>query len=128
VASSVDLLQQGIAAAKSGQKETARRLLTQVVEQDENNLTAWLWLSGVVERLDDKQVCLENVLTLDPNNQFAHKGLNQIQAQKGTSAARTPMTSMAAAPSRDEDRARTLPSAATSPDVEFWCAKPGAGR
>jgi len=36
-----DLLQQGIAAAKAGQKEEARRLLTQVVEGDERNERAW---------------------------------------------------------------------------------------
>jgi len=82
VASSVDLLQQGITAAKAGQKETARRLLTQVVEQDENNIMAWLWLSGVVESLDDKQVCLENVLTLDPNHQFARKGWTKYRRRK----------------------------------------------
>src|SRR5512136_2122808 len=76
------LLRQGIAAARSGQPETARRLLTQAVEQDERNATAWLWLSGVVESLDDKQVCLENVLTLEPGNQAAQAGLDWILAQK----------------------------------------------
>jgi tetratricopeptide (TPR) repeat protein len=125
-----DLLHQGIAAARSGQKETARRLLTQVVEQDENNVAAWLWLSGVADSLDDREVCLENVLTLDPKHQVARKGLEQIWAQKGTSATRAPMTLRAAvseakpvwsaapaAQSRREDRSRTSPSAATSLDV-----------
>ena len=60
------LLQQGIAAARAGYTEKARYLLRQVVEQDEDNVTAWLWLSGVVDNLDDKQVCLENVRDLDP--------------------------------------------------------------
>ena len=76
------LLQQGIAAAKTGRKETARRLLTQVVEQDERNLTAWIWLSGVVESLDDKQVCLENVLALEPGNDAAQTGLDWVLEQK----------------------------------------------
>src|SRR5512136_2079904 len=76
------LLRQGIAAARDGQTETARRLLTQVVEQDERNTAAWLWLSGLVESLDDKQVFLENVLTLEPGNQAAQAGLDWILAQK----------------------------------------------
>ena len=80
------LLRQGIAAAKMGQKETARNLLTRVVEQDERNLTAWLWLSGVVESLDDKQVCLENVLALDPENQAARQGLEWAREQKATAS------------------------------------------
>ena len=76
------LLRQGIAAAKTGQKETARNLLTRVVEQDERNAVAWLWLSDVVDSLDDKQVCLENVLALDPENQAAHKGLDWVRGQR----------------------------------------------
>ena len=76
------LLRQGIAAAKTGQKETARNLLTRVVEQDEHNLTAWLWLADAVDSLDDKQVCLENVLTLDPENQAARKGLDWVREQR----------------------------------------------
>ncbi len=80
------LLRQGIAAAKMGQKETARNLLTRVVEQDECNLTAWLWLSGVVESLDDKEVCLENVLALDPENQAARQGLEWTREQKAAAS------------------------------------------
>jgi tetratricopeptide (TPR) repeat protein len=90
---SADLLQQGIAAAKSGQKETARRLLMQVVKQNERNVAAWLWLSGVVESLDDKQVALENVLALDPQNQAARKGLDWIRKQKAASVYIPPLIS-----------------------------------
>lgn len=77
-----DLLAQGIAAAKAGRRETARRLLTRVVEQDQQNIAAWLWLSDVVDTLDDREVCLENVLTLDPANQMARKGLDWVRGQK----------------------------------------------
>lgn len=80
----VNLLQQGIAAAKAGQLDVARTLLTQVVEQEERNPTAWLWLSGVVDSLDDREVCLENVLTLDPGNQPARRGLDWLRGQKAT--------------------------------------------
>jgi tetratricopeptide (TPR) repeat protein len=81
------LLNEGIAAARSGQAARARDLLMQVVEADENNEPAWLWLSGVVESLEDRQVCLENVLALNPNSVAAQKGLawiNQQRAQQGS--------------------------------------------
>lgn len=91
--SSAVLLRQGIAAARGGDKETARNLLMRVIEQDENNASAWLWLSGVVESLDDQQVCLENVLALDPHNQAAREGLEQVRSQKASSVYTPPLIS-----------------------------------
>jgi tetratricopeptide (TPR) repeat protein len=76
-------LREGIAAAKAGQRERARDLLMHVVEEDEENLQAWLWLSGVMDGLDDKEVCLENALELDPANEAARKGLVWVRQQKG---------------------------------------------
>ena len=76
------LLREGIAAAKSGQRERAHDLLTRVVEQDEGNIMAWLWLSSVVDGLDDREVCLENVLALDPDNDAARRGLAMVRKQK----------------------------------------------
>jgi Flp pilus assembly protein TadD len=70
-----ELLQQGIALAKAGRREEARNILLQVVEQDERNESAWLWISGVVDTDDDKAIALENVLTLNPNNEWAKRGL-----------------------------------------------------
>ena len=70
-----DLLQQGIAYAKAGRREEARDILLQVVELDEQNESAWLWLSGVVDSDDDKAVALENVLALNPSNEWARRGL-----------------------------------------------------
>ena len=70
-----DLLQQGIAYANAGRREEARDILLQVVELDEQNESAWLWLSGVVDSDDDKAVALENVLALNPSNEWARRGL-----------------------------------------------------
>jgi tetratricopeptide (TPR) repeat protein len=80
------LLRKGIAAAKSGQRERARDLLTRVVDQDDGNISAWLWLSGVVDSLDDREVCLENVLALDPDNDAARRGLAIVRKQRGAQA------------------------------------------
>lgn len=75
-----DMLQQGIAAARAGRREEARALLLRVVEQDERNEQAWLWLSGVTDDPEDVRVCLENVLDLNPNNAKARQGLEWLQA------------------------------------------------
>ena len=61
-------LQEGITAARAGDAAQARPLLFRVVQHDEDNLAAWYWLSRVVERPLERQICLENVLALDPGH------------------------------------------------------------
>jgi tetratricopeptide (TPR) repeat protein len=72
------LLKQGIAAAKAGQKKEARQALIQVTELDERNEQAWLWLSGVVKSLEDRRICLQNVLDINPDNAHAQTGLRWL--------------------------------------------------
>src|SRR5215210_638691 len=79
----IDLLQQGIAAARAGQREQARALLMQVVEVDERNEQAWLWLAGVVDTPEDIRTCLQNVLDLNPANQQAQQGLAWVEQRYG---------------------------------------------
>ncbi len=68
-------IDQGIAAAKAGDKKEARRLLKEVVKTDQSQIDAWMWLSYIVDSPHERQVCLENMLTLDPTNEFALKEL-----------------------------------------------------
>ena len=75
------LLQEGITAAKGGQKTEARELFMRVIELDDRNESAWLWLSSVVDEIDDQIVCLENVLTINPKNSAAERGLRQLGAK-----------------------------------------------
>ncbi len=101
-----DVLRQlaaGIAAAKAGQRDAARQMLLRVVELDEQNIAAWLWLSSVVEAPEDREVCLENVLTLDPGHVAARRGLEALRRQK------------AAAPPADLPVAATEPAAPPAP-------------
>ena len=74
-----DFLKQGITALNEGQKAEARSLLMQVVEQDERNEAAWLWLSGAVDTDEDRRICLENVLAINPSNKAAQKGLSILR-------------------------------------------------
>lgn len=75
-------LQTAITLVRQGQKEQGRHLLLQVVEADEQNEIAWLWLAAVVTLLDDQITALENVLVLNPHNHSAQKGLAQLRAQQ----------------------------------------------
>jgi hypothetical protein len=73
-------LEQAISAAKAGRKEEARRLLEAVLDADDRNEQAWLWMSGVVDSDEERVICLENVLTINPNNELARKGLAALRA------------------------------------------------
>ncbi len=94
-------LAQGIARAKAGQREQARELLLRVVEHDERNVQAWLWLSGVVDRIEDRRVALENVLTLEPQNALAQAGLDWLDRQAAAQTTRVLTPSSGGAPAED---------------------------
>jgi hypothetical protein len=89
-ASQDDLLQQGMAAARAGRTGEARQFFVQVLQQDPRNETAWLWLSGVVETREDRIRCLQQVLTINPENQLAAKGLQALGALEAPQAAAVP--------------------------------------
>ena len=77
-----DTLQQGIAAAKAGRKHESRQLLSRVIEADEQQPAAWWWLSQIVDSLEEKEICLENVLTLDPDHDLAQAELAAVKHQR----------------------------------------------
>jgi len=105
-----DLLQEGIAAAKSGQRERAYELLVQVVQADEENVLAWLWLSGVTDSLDDREICLENVLALDPTNDAARKGLAWVRGQKEVAESTSSETAPEPSPTQETSPVESTPA------------------
>jgi tetratricopeptide (TPR) repeat protein len=74
-------LRDGIAAARAGRRDEARELLMRVVEANESSEQGWIWLSGVVDTDEDRLICLENALTLNPDNAQARAGLKWLQGQ-----------------------------------------------
>lgn len=73
------LLDEGIASLRAGKKEEARQKLMQVINADERSEFGWLYLSEAVEDDEDRQVCLENVLTINPANERAETELRALQ-------------------------------------------------
>ena len=76
------LVQQGIAATRSGQHEQAHQLLRQAVHHAPDNEQAWLWLSGVEPTDQGKIAALQNVLRINPNNAAAQRGINLLTKPK----------------------------------------------
>lgn len=65
-------------AIKTGNKEAAREYLDQVVENSEYNEEAWFLLYQVVDTDEERRICLENVLELNPEHDEARAALEQL--------------------------------------------------
>lgn len=76
------LLRTGIQAARDGNKTKARRIFERVLKMDDSNELAWLWMASVVSTLEERRVCLENVLDINPNNERAVKALARLKARQ----------------------------------------------
>ncbi len=72
-------LDEAINVIRMGDRERGRELLEEILEVDEGNEEVWLWLSSVVDTDEDREICLENVLALNPDNIVAQKGLEALR-------------------------------------------------
>ena len=75
-------LEQGIVAAKSGDKLRAFDLLTRASQASATSEQAWLWLSSVVNDDSERLFCLDNVLRANINNAVAQRAAAMLR-QKG---------------------------------------------
>ncbi len=73
-------LEDAVQAIRMGDKEEGRQILEEILEADESNEEVWLWLSSVVDTDEDREICLENVLALNPDNAVADKGLEALRS------------------------------------------------
>jgi len=66
-------------AIRAGNKSEAQALLLRATELDQSHEQAWMWLSAVVESIEDQMICLENVLQINPQNTDAKRGLDMLR-------------------------------------------------
>jgi len=64
-------LQAGVKAAQEGKRAEAKTLLLEVTELEPENENAWLWLASISEYPEELLVFLNNVLSVNPNNERA---------------------------------------------------------
>ncbi|MCS6839503.1 MAG: hypothetical protein NZ699_07225 [Roseiflexus sp.] len=76
-----DWLQQGIAAARAGQRAQARQLLVRAIQADQYNEEAWVWLAGVVDDPAHARQCLQQALRINPLNPQARQGIAWLDQQ-----------------------------------------------
>ena len=76
------LLQQALAAARLKHELTARDLFLEVLEINPRNELAWMWLTGLLDDLDDCIYACEQVLEINPNNGQIRQYLAGLQEKK----------------------------------------------
>ncbi len=80
-----ELLRQGSAAARVGDRKAAREYFTRVTELDADNEEGWLGLAGVVDEMEEKRACFERVLAINPDNSEAQAGLTWVRRKEAES-------------------------------------------
>ena len=93
-----DKVKKAVASYKAGRKSEARELLMEIVDADDKNEQGWLYLSLVVDSKQEQQICLENVLAINPNNKQARKALEVLNKKLGAPPPPPPPTTPSAAP------------------------------
>jgi hypothetical protein len=73
--------EEAIQALNDGENIVARDLLNEVIEEDEENVDAWVALSKAVDNDDEKRICLTTILQLDPTNSYARSELQKSEAK-----------------------------------------------
>jgi Mg-chelatase subunit ChlD/tetratricopeptide (TPR) repeat protein len=66
-----EVKRRGIVAAKGGRYDEAMEYLMMAVEKNDSDPESWYWLSTIIEDPEEKQIALENVLTLEPEHPAA---------------------------------------------------------
>jgi len=73
-----EVIQQAENAIKAGDTKSAFELLRQVLAEDPDSERAWWIMSGLVQR-SERQNCLEQILRINPENQFARDALARLK-------------------------------------------------
>ncbi len=69
-------------AVRAGHELTARDIFLEIVEINPRNETAWMWLTGLLDDLDDCIYACEQVLEINPSNVNVNQYLGQLLDQR----------------------------------------------
>ena len=75
------MLLEALDAARNGERARAKELITRLLRSNQKNTDYWLGLSALVDTDKEKIYCLEKVLSLEPKNDIASRGLILLGAK-----------------------------------------------
>ncbi|MCL4275331.1 MAG: hypothetical protein KJZ77_15780 [Anaerolineales bacterium] len=74
-------LENAIQFIKQSDKRNAGLLLQEIVKENPNDESAWLYLAFCVAKVEQKRYCLKKVLEINPNNVQARKAIQELQIE-----------------------------------------------
>jgi hypothetical protein len=74
-----ELLQLAIRAAKHGNRESARVMFRQVLDEDKRNERAMMWMAKLAGSKNERRQWLNRVLLINPNQYAAKNALRKMQ-------------------------------------------------
>lgn len=84
-----ELLQAGISAIKSGDRQRAASILAQLVKQHPRSERGWYLLGMCIPAADQRKFCFQRVLTINPGNPDAKKQLALLSQPQPAPALQT---------------------------------------
>jgi hypothetical protein len=72
------LLEQAVAYIRAGDIEKGRPILIEFLKQNPRDENAWLWMTKCVTDPEQKRYCFDRVLKINPQIQFAIRGLKRL--------------------------------------------------
>lgn len=76
-----ELYKLAVQTARNGQRQPARVMFQQVLQQDKRDVRVLLWLARLSEEEEDRVNWLNRVLQVDPENEIALKALNKHETR-----------------------------------------------
>jgi hypothetical protein len=74
-------LQQAIGQTRNGKKDSAREILTRIVQRSPENESAWLWLAETYTDNNQRIAVLERCLQYNPQSRKAQEGLKVFRSR-----------------------------------------------
>jgi hypothetical protein len=84
-----ELLQLAIASAKQGNTEGARTLFERVLNEDQRNERALMWMAKLADSKSERIKWLNLVLKVNPDNEQAKEALRSFQYKRSAKENRT---------------------------------------
>ncbi len=72
------MLRQANKVADAGKRAAAEKLYRQIIDEAPDTAAAWTGLAGVLSDQNEKEQAYNQALTLDPENEAAQRGLNNL--------------------------------------------------
>lgn len=76
-----ELYKLGVQAAKNGQRQPAKMMFQQVLQQDQRETRAMMWMAKLAETPEERAQWLERVLKVNPKNETARKALGKLETR-----------------------------------------------